>query len=408
MGANGFIPEDLADAEDWRAQLRNSIRDVEALKARFPGLPDPEGIARAAARFPFSVTPYYASLVEKPSFDDPIFRMSVPSPEELDDPPFLLEDPIGENRHMVAPGLVHRYPDRAMLISTSFCAVYCRHCTRKRITGAKRGAISEARLDEAAAYLKAHPEVKDVLVSGGDPLLLPTPLLERIVRKIREVPSVEVIRICTRAPVTLPMRIDDELLAMLRRHGPIWMNTHFNHPRELTPRAVAAAGAVVDAGIPLCNQSVLLRGVNDDPLVMEELVRGLLRARIKPYYLFQCDLVRGIEHFRTPISKGLEIMEHLRGRVSGLAIPCYAFDVPGGEGKVPLLPEYIVSKSETHTVLRTWRGLFFDHPEPRPAGAAPEAPAGTSWNDDFCARAITDRRTSDRDFGEWLEEIPEV
>ncbi|MBO7131177.1 MAG: radical SAM protein, partial [Fibrobacterales bacterium] len=228
MDADGFISGTRADSEDWRAQLRNSIRAVEALKARFPGLPDPEGIARAAERFPFSITPYYASLVERPSFDDPIFRMSVPSPEELDDPPFLLEDPIGENRHMVTPGLVHRYPDRAMLVSTSQCAVYCRHCTRKRITGAKRGVVSEACLDQAVAYLKAHPEVKDVLVSGGDPLVLPVPLLERVLRKIRSVPSVEVIRICSRVPVTLPMRIDDELLATLRRYGPIWFNTHFN------------------------------------------------------------------------------------------------------------------------------------------------------------------------------------
>jgi len=389
---------------EWTAQLRASIRTVEALKERFPELPDPEGIARAAARFPFSIPPYYAGLVERASWDDPIFRMAVPSPEELDDPPFLLEDPIGENRHMVTPGLVHRYPDRAMLISTSHCAMYCRHCTRKRITGGPAGTISQRHLEAAADYLRAHPEIKDVLISGGDPLALPTREVERLLRGIRSAESVEIVRICSRVPVTLPMRITDELVATLRRFAPVWLNTHFNHPRELTPQAAEAVGRLVDAGIPVCNQSVLLRGVNDDPRVMEELVRGLLRIRVKPYYLFQCDLVRGVEHFRTPISRGLEIMEHLRGRVSGLAIPCYAFDVPGGEGKVPLLPEYVVSRSETHTVLRTWRGLFFDHPEPRAGGTAAPDAKSAPFADEPYARAIVDRRSNDKVFENWLEE----
>jgi lysine 2,3-aminomutase len=284
---------------------------------------------------------------------------------------------------MPVPGLVHRYPDRALLVVTTTCAAYCRHCTRKRVAGMQETTMAPDRLHQAVEYLRAHPEIRDVILSGGDPLTMATETLERIILAVRSVPSVEVLRIGTRAPVVLPQRITDELVAMLRRYHPLWVNTHFNHPTELTAEAAAACARLVDAGIPLGNQSVLLRGINDRPQVMEELVRGLVRMRVRPYYLFQCDLVRGVEHFRTPLARGLEIMEYLRGRVSGLAIPTFVVDAPHGGGKIPVLPNYVVSMSPTHTVLRNFEGMLVAYPEPAAAGgttAAANGPAPGVWD----------------------------
>jgi len=350
---------------DWRWQLRNRIRSTAALKRRFPSLRVTARMAAARQRFPLAITPYYASLIRTLNESDPVFAMCMPDSREIYDPPFLTDDPLGEDEDMPVPGLVHRYGDRALLLATTECSVYCRHCTRKRVAGHTEQCITGARLAQAVDYLSMHPEIHDVVISGGDPFTMATATLERVIRAVRAVPSVDVIRIGTRTPVVLPMRITDELVQMLRKYHPIYVNVHFNHPAELTPDAQAACERLADAGIPLGNQTVLLRGVNDSAPLLAELFRGLLRVRVRPYYLFQCDLVRGVEHFRTPLSKGIEIMEYLRGRLSGLAIPTFVVDAPHGGGKIPILPNYVVSTSPTHTVLRNFAGDLVSYPEPR-------------------------------------------
>jgi len=350
---------------DWRWQMRNRIRNVKALLSLFPELSNGTAIKAAAEKFPLAVTPYYASLIREADESDPIFRMCVPDASELFDPPFLRDDPLEEDLDMPVPGLVHRYKDRCLLIATTTCATYCRHCTRKRVAGMRESCISALRLRQVVGYLQNHPEVTDVIVSGGDPLTMSTEALERVLAALRAVRSVEIIRIGTRVPVVLPQRVTGELVSMLKRYHPLWLNTHFNHPREITPESAAACAMLADAGIPLGNQSVLLRGVNDDPRTMMKLCRKLVRMRVRPYYLFQCDLVRGVEHFRTPISRGIEIMEYLRGRLTGFAIPSFIVDAPHGGGKIPVLPNYVVSSSPTHTVLRNYEGTLIAYPEPR-------------------------------------------
>jgi len=363
---------------DWRWQMRNRIRSVEQLRDCFASMSISPGLVQAARKFPLAITPYYASLIRRLDGDDPIFRMCIPQIQEMRDPPFLRDDPLEEEQDMPVPGLVHRYPDRALLIATTTCSTYCRHCTRKRVAGIREQSITSARLRQVTGYLSAHPEIVDVIVSGGDPLTMSTEALDRMLSALRSVPSVQIIRVGTRVPVVMPMRITPELTAMLRKHHPLWVNTHFNHPNEITPDSAEACERLVDAGMPLGNQSVLLRGVNDDPQIIEQLCRGLVRMRVRPYYLFQCDLVRGVEHFRTPLSRGIQIMEYLRGRVSGLAIPTFVVDAPHGGGKIPLLPNYIVSTSPTHTVLRNFEGMLVSYPEPgavcEPSPAQP-APA---------------------------------
>ena len=277
---------------------------------------------------------------------------------------------------MPVAGLVHRYADRALVLATSACASYCRYCTRKRVACQTDATISAGQLQDIKAYLSAHPEVRDVIVSGGDPLTMPTEALERVLAAIRSVPTVDVLRIGTRCPAVLPMRVTEELVAMLRGYHPLYVNTHFNHPVELTAEAAEACTRLADAGIPVGNQSVLLRGVNDDPQVLEALFRGLVRMRVRPYYLFQCDLVQGTEHFRTPLARGIEVMEYLRGRLSGLAIPLFVVDAPYGGGKIPVLPNYIVSVSPTHTVLRNFEGMLVTYPEPSDLDGTPSPRAG--------------------------------
>ncbi len=361
---------------DWLWQMRNRIRSLAQLADRFPDLRERLDLELVAHKYPMAITPYYASLIQRPDLSDPVFRMSVPDFTELSNPPFLSDDPLEEEEDMPVPGLVHRYPDRALLLVTTSCSMYCRHCTRKRVAGTREVSMSPSRLQKAAAYLAAHPEITDVIISGGDPFTLPTSAIDNILRTVRSIPSVQVIRIGTRTPVVLPMRITDELTDVLRKYHPLWINTHFNHPEELTLDAAQACAKLADAGIPLGNQSVLLRGVNDNPQVIEQLCRGLLRMRVRPYYLFQCDLVRGVEHFRTPLSRGLEIMEYLRGRVSGLGIPTFVVDAPHGGGKIPVLPNYVVSMSPTHTVLRNFEGMMVAYPEPAVQGGerSQEAP----------------------------------
>jgi len=349
---------------DWRWQMRNRIRSLPELSRRFPSLSLSQGMAAAAARFPLAITPYYAGLIRTLDGSDPVFQLCVPQRQELFDPPCLHDDPLGEDEDMPVPGMVHRYRDRALLIATTTCAAYCRHCTRKRVAGHRETCISAIRLGQVVEYLSVHPEIRDVVVSGGDPFTMATGALDKVLAAVRSAPSVEIVRVGTRTPVVMPMRITDELVQMLRRHHPLFVNTHFNHPAELTPEAQEACLRLADGGLPVGNQTVLLRGVNDDARLLEDLFRKLLRVRVRPYYLFQCDLVRGVEHFRTPLSRGIEIMEYLRGRLSGLGIPAFVVDAPQGGGKIPVLPNYVVSASPTHTVLRNYEGALVSYPEP--------------------------------------------
>jgi lysine 2,3-aminomutase len=355
-----------AATQDWRWQLRNAIATPDDLARAIPLSPAEVAGARRAAQqgLPLRITPYYLSLVDRADPACPIRRQCIPEAREGDDVPGDLADPLGEVEHEVAPHLVQRYPDRVLLLATDHCAVYCRFCTRSRMVGGGDGAVSIAALQPAFAWLRAHPEIRDVIVSGGDPLAMATERLARVVAEVRSVPSVETIRLATRVPVTLPMRIDAELLDALRPYHPLWVMTHFNHPRELTREAVGACTRLVDAGFPVNNQTVLLAGINDDERVLETLFRGLVRARVRPYYLLQADPVRGTGHLRTPLARGIELMERLQGRVSGIALPKFVCDTPGGRGKVPLLANAIVARHGLATTLRTFRGEEVDYVDP--------------------------------------------
>ncbi len=332
------------------------------------------GAVRAVAEgFPISITPYYASLADA---DDPncaVRKQCVPTHEEGITALGDLVDPLGETDHEVAPHLVQRYPDRVLLLATDRCAVYCRFCTRSRMVGGGGGAVPVDKLAPAFAYLREHPEVRDVIVSGGDPLALSTDRLVRILRELRTIPSVETIRLATRVPVTLPMRITGELLRALRPFHPLWVMTHFNHPKELSREAVRACEKLADAGFPVMNQTVLLRGINDRKEVLETLFRGLVRARVRPYYLLQMDPVRGTSHLRTPLAKGVELMAELQGRLTGIAMPKLICDTPGGKGKVPLSPDVVVDRGVGRTTLRTFRGELVDYIDP--VQSAPSGPS---------------------------------
>jgi lysine 2,3-aminomutase len=352
------------DWNDWRWQMRNRIRDIDDLKPYLPRLAHAGELKTVTARFPLAITPYYLGLIEDGDPLDPVLLMSVPRSEELDNPLGLPDDPLDEESDMPTPGLTHRYPDRALIVISEICPMYCRHCTRKRFVGVEESAITPERLKNYLDYIGRHPEIKDVIISGGDPLSLPDKIIERVLAGLRAIPTVEIIRIGSRIPVLMPQRITPEFCEMIQRYHPVWINTHFNHPNEVTPEAALACDRLLRAGVPMNNQSVLLRGVNDDPELMVRLCRALFRIRVRPYYLYQCDLSRGVEHFRTPISRGIEIMEYLRGRLGGLAIPQYIVDAPHGGGKIPVGPNYIVSVSPTHTVLRNFEGLMVSYPEP--------------------------------------------
>lgn len=349
---------------DWRWQIRNRVRTVEQLSAFLPALSNTDELKSVIDKYPMAITPYYASLIKKTDISDPVFTMSVPSIQELFDCDSLSDDPLEEHRDMPVPGMVHRYTDRVLVIATTMCSMYCRHCTRKRIAGTRETSISQARLRQIVEYLQQHPEVSDVIISGGDPFTMTDSTIDSVLSAIRSVSSVQVIRIGTRVPVVLPMRITDELVSILKKYHPLWINTHFNHPNEITAQSRAACAKLADAGIPLGNQTVLLKGVNDKPQIIESLCRSLISTRVRPYYMYQCDLVRGVEHLRTSLLKGIEIMEYLRGRLSGIAIPTFVVDAPHGGGKIPVLPNYIVSMSPTHTVLRNYEGMLVNYPEP--------------------------------------------
>ncbi len=341
---------------DWQQHLRQAIVDPAQLAARFDI--DPAPLEAVAHRYPMRISRYYFDLIEAPG--DPIWRQSVPDPRELSDPT-LSADPLDEARLSPTPAIVHRYADRVLLLTGGDCATYCRFCTRKRKLGCSSMKVSEADLASGIDYIADHPEVRDVLLSGGDPLLLEDDRLEAILRRLREIPHVEMVRIGSRLPVTLPERITDNLCKLLRCFPPLYLNTHFNHPRELTPQAAAACTRLADAGVVLGNQTVLLRGVNDSAPILAELWRGLLRLRVRPYYLHHMDLVRGTGHFRTRIETGLEILRQLRGPLSGMALPQYVIDSPGGRGKIPLLPEYLLSLGDSAR-LRTYSGEIIEFP----------------------------------------------
>ncbi len=360
------LPLRVADADDWSWQLRAAVTTVGELE-RHLALTDEEraGALRAeAAGLPISITPYYLSLCDPREPSCPIRRQCVPHLDESARVPGDLDDPLGEVAHEVAPELVQRYPDRALLLVTDRCAVYCRFCTRSRMVGDGGGARSDEHLSRAFEHLASHPEIRDVIVSGGDPLAMATARLARLVERLRAIPHVETIRLATRVPVTLPQRITDELLAALRPFHPLWVMTHFNHPKELSPLAVRALTRLADAGFPVMNQTVLLRGINDEPATLEALFRGLVRARTRPYYLLQADPVVGTSHLRTPVSRGIELMGALQGRLSGIALPKLIVDTPGGMGKVPVGPDYVVARRPGETDLRTHRGVVVTYRDP--------------------------------------------
>ena len=358
-------------ADSWQRQLRRAARSLDELRARFlPGLEITPEMREAERRFPTAVTEHYASLVERPDFSDPIFRQCVPSGEELVPAPWASRDPLAEEPCSPLPRLVRRYPDRAVLLACDACACRCRHCFRKRVSARGGPAVSDAELAAVARWLRANPEVEDVLVSGGDPLVLPDARVAAILDALRSVPTVRVVRIATRLPATLPARFTRGLVRILaaarRGGGPaVFVSAHFNHPRELAPEAAEACARLVDAGIPVQNQAVLLRGVNDDPATMEALCRALYRIRVRPYYLFQADLAEGIEHLRTPLATGLRIMARLRANLSGPAIPNFCLDPPGHAGKIELAPATVERRSRGATTLRAGDGALFRYPDPR-------------------------------------------
>lgn len=350
---------------DWRWQVANRITTLERLREVVPLTPEEEaGVRNCLKSFRMAITPYYVTLIDPSATRCPVRWQAIPSIRELNHAGADLEDPLAEDIDSPAPGLTHRYPDRVLFLVTDKCSMYCRHCTRRRLAGTRDHTRSRHELDLCIDYIRRTPEVRDVLISGGDPLVMSDTQLEYIIKSIRAIPHVEIIRIGSRVPVVLPFRITKALCRMLKKYHPIWLNTHFNHPREITPESRQACAMLVDAGIPLGNQSVLLRGVNDCRNVMKKLVHELVKIRVRPYYLYQCDLSVGIEHFRTKVAKGIEIIESLRGHTSGLAVPTYVVDAPGGGGKVPIAPEYLLCHWERGVVLRNYEGVISKYTEP--------------------------------------------
>lgn len=353
------------DWNDWRWQLRNRITSVEKLRQVMDITDEEAGeIERCLRRFRMAITPYYASLIDPGNKDCPIRQQAVPVIDELTCDEADMSDPLHEDVDSPVPGITHRYPDRVLLLVTDQCSMYCRHCTRRRMAGGKDRALPKGQIDRAIAYVHNNKEVRDVLISGGDPLTLSDDHLEYIISRLRAIKHVEIIRIGTRMPVVLPQRITPQLCNMLKKYHPLWINTHFNHPSEITSESTLACERLADAGIPLGNQSVLLRGVNDCPSLMKKLLQKLMTIRVRPYYLYQCDLSRGIGHFRTTVGKGIEIMENLRGHTTGLAVPTYVIDAPGGGGKIPVLPQYLISRSDDQVILRNFEGNIYSYTEP--------------------------------------------
>ena len=351
---------------DWKWQVKNRIETYEELSKYFTFSPEEaDGIKKALAKFRMAITPYYLSLIDPNDPYDPIRRQCIPQGAECNIAPADLNDPLHEDEDSPAPGLTHRYPDRVLFLITDMCSMYCRHCTRRRFAGQKDDESPQDRIEKCLEYIEKTPEVRDVLLSGGDALMVSDKKLEYIISRLRAIPHVEIVRIGSRTPVVCPQRITDDLCNMLKKYHPIWLNTHFNHPNEMTPEAQAAVAKLADAGIPLGNQTVLLRGVNDCVHVMKKLMHELVKNRVRPYYIYQCDLSMGLEHFRTPVSKGIEIIENLRGHTSGYAVPTFVVDAPGGGGKTPVMPTYVISQSPNKVILRNFEGVITTYTEPR-------------------------------------------
>ncbi len=351
---------------DWKWQVKNRIETYEELSKYFTFAPEEaEGIKKALAKFRMAITPYYLSLIDPNDPYDPIRRQAIPAGEECNIAPADLNDPLHEDEDSPAPGLTHRYPDRVLFLITDMCSMYCRHCTRRRFAGQKDDESPSERIEKCLAYIEKTPQVRDVLLSGGDCLMVSDAKLEYIIGRLRKIPHVEIVRLGSRTPVVCPQRITPELCEMLKKYHPIWLNTHFNHPNEFTPEAEQALARLANAGIPLGNQTVLLRGVNDCVHVMKKLMHELVRNRVRPYYIYQCDLSMGLEHFRTPVSKGIEIIENLRGHTSGYAVPTFVVDAPGGGGKTPVMPQYVISQSPDKVILRNFEGVITTYTEPR-------------------------------------------
>lgn len=360
-----------AEWNNWRWQVRNRITDLASLERILQLSEDErEAILRSGNHPPLAITPYYASLLDEADPAQPLRRTVVPVCEEFTLSRGEAEDPLAEDEDSPVPGIVHRYPDRALFLATSFCSTYCRYCTRSRMVGnGRRGPCSQEYWERAIGYIEATPTVRDVLLSGGDPLTLSDEKLEWLLLRLRRIRHVEVLRIGTKVPVVLPQRITPALTRMLKRYHPLWMSIHFTHPDELTPEVARACERLADAGIPLGSQTVLLAGINDNVETMKRLVHGLLQTRVRPYYLYQCDPISGSSHFRTSVRKGLEILAGLRGHTTGYAVPTYVIDAPGGGGKIPLTPNYVAGRDGDDLLLMNYEGEVFRYPDP--AGASP-------------------------------------
>lgn len=359
--------KDVTEEEwnDWKWQLRHAIRDIPTLEKVIKlNEEEKENLSKTLEKFKMAITPYYAALMDKEKKDCPVRMLAVPSLNELFVSPTDLDDPLHEDVDSPVPGLTHRYPDRALLLVTHECSMYCRHCTRRRIVGEVDENMGKGRLERAFEYIKNNPEIRDIVVSGGDPLILSDDKLDYILTELRKIDHVEIIRIGSRMPVVLPQRITDEFCEMIKKHHPVFVNTHFNHPKEITAEAKAACEKLANTGINVGNQAVLLKGVNDCPNIMKKLMHELLRIRVRPYYIYQCDLSEGISHFRTKVSKGIEIIENLRGHTSGLAVPTFVVDAPGGGGKIPVMPNYMISQNMKKVVLRNYENVVATYSQP--------------------------------------------
>jgi lysine 2,3-aminomutase len=358
---------DVTDEQwnDWKWQVKNRIETLEELK-KYVSLSaeEEEGVKQTLKTLRMAITPYYLSLINPDDPNDPIRRQCIPTGAETHQAAADLLDPLHEDEDSPTPGLTHRYPDRVLFLITDMCSMYCRHCTRRRFAGQTDNECGIDRIEKALEYIRNTPTVRDVLLSGGDALMVSDKRLEYIISELRKIPHVEIVRLGTRTPVVCPQRVTPELCNMLKKYHPIWINTHFNHPNEVTPESSRACEMLADAGIPLGNQSVLLRGVNDCVHVMKKLVHEIVKIRVRPYYIYQCDLSMGLEHFRTPVSKGIEIIEGLRGHTSGYCVPTFVVDAPGGGGKTPVMPQYIISQAPGRVVLRNFEGVITTYTEP--------------------------------------------
>lgn len=351
--------------QDWHWQLRYRITDFDTLRQYIKLLPEEEEVAKSESfSFRMAITPHYLSLIDQNNPDDPIRKQAIPRIAESNIAYVDMTDPLSEDEDAPVPGMTHRYPDRVLLLLTDQCAMYCRHCTRRRKAGENDAPMPHENVEQALQYIREHKEIRDVILSGGDPLTLSDERLDEILGKLAKIEHVDIVRLGTRTPVVLPQRFTDELLEILKKYKFLWLNTHFNHINELNQDSQDALARIVESGVVVSNQSVLLKGVNDNVDVMKELVHGLVRNRVRPYYIYQCDLSEGISHFRTPVSKGIEIMESLRGHTSGLCIPTYVVDAPGGGGKIPVMPNYIISQAPGRIILRNYEGFITSYTEP--------------------------------------------